>query len=64
MFGVTIAFTVYNVVVNEHPHKREDLPYLKTRTKPFPWQECHDCALFDLGDLYSHLSYYFLFSNI
>ena len=53
MFGVTVIFSVYNVIANEHHHQREDLPYLKTRTKPFPWKECHDCALFDGGNHYS-----------
>jgi len=44
-----VAFTgivgVYNVVVHDHDHVREGLPYNRIRNKPFPWHECPDCEV-------------------
>ena len=47
MIGLTLAFTAYNLAVHEHDHRTEGLPYLKIRSKAFPWKECPDCDLFD-----------------
>ncbi len=47
MVGLTLAVTAYNVMVHEHDHRTEGLPYLKVRNKAFPWKECPDCDLFD-----------------
>lgn len=47
MVGVTGFFTVYNIVLHSHDHRRDDLPYLRIRTKPFPWRECPNCDIFD-----------------
>lgn len=47
MVGLTGLFTIYNIAIHGHQHPRKDLPYLKLRNKPFPW-ECKDCDLFDM----------------
>jgi hypothetical protein len=47
MTGLCGLMAVYNVVFHDHEHARKDMPYLKMRTKPFPW-ECSDCDLFDV----------------
>lgn len=46
MFALTCVTAAYNWAVNEHPHGRSDMPYMKLRNKPFPW-ECSDCELFN-----------------
>lgn len=47
MMGVTTLFAIYNVVAHTHDHPRTDLPYMKYRSKPYPWKECADCNIFD-----------------
>ena len=47
MAGVTGVVTVYNIVFHSHDHPRTDLPYMRIRTKPYPWRECSDCNILD-----------------
>ena len=49
MFGLTCLCAVYNVVIHDHPHRGDELSYMKIRSKPYPWTECPDCNIFD-GD--------------
>lgn len=48
MIVLSATFGVYNYFFHTHDHRREGLPYLKNRAKPFPWH-CGDCDLFDYG---------------
>jgi hypothetical protein len=46
---VTAATCAYVYVFpEEHVDQRTDLPYLKCKTKPFPWKECSDCGLLEM----------------
>jgi len=45
MVAFTAIVSVYNVIMHDHDHPRDDLPYNKIRNKPFPWKECPDCEL-------------------
>lgn len=47
MTGVTSFFIVYNIAFHAHDHQRDGLPYMKIRTRPFPWKECSDCEFFN-----------------
>lgn len=46
--GLSGLFFVYTFVIagHEHHENRDDYPYMKIRTKAFPWK-CSDCNLFD-----------------
>jgi hypothetical protein len=47
MVALSVVAGVYNFVGHVHHHQEKtDLPYLKIRNKPFPW-DCSDCSLFD-----------------
>ena len=47
MYGFCFVVGAYNYFAHEHEHMRKDMPYLRMRSKPFPWKECSDCDIFD-----------------
>lgn len=52
MLGLTVLCTVYNVAFASHPHRGQELSYMRLRAKPYPWVECPDCNIFD-GDCWT-----------